>query len=263
MSYYSVAVFTDEDTSVEDLLEPFDESIEVEKYIALKKEEIIQRGKEKIKYLKMLYKTYMKDKRAYRRQHLKNKDHLRFIKKVPSMAKWDNEKIYKYETRFYDKEEISEDGGIYSTYNPNSKWDWYDIGGRWKNMLIVGKSNDIKDCKYVNSAKVKNIKWDLMKEESQKNMKPYEKYIEESYYPKEYVKEKFPTEQSYINYMTNFSTYAVLTPDGEWHEPGRMGWWGISSATPEEEIKFSNQYEEKFLKNANPEWTLTIVDCHI
>ena len=44
------------------------------------------------------------------------------------MCKWDNEKIYKHEIRFYDKEQISEDGGIWSIYNPKSKWDYYSIG---------------------------------------------------------------------------------------------------------------------------------------
>lgn len=128
MSHFSVAVFTDENTTVEDLLEPFYEGIEVEKYVALTKEDVIQRGKDRINYLKKLYKEYMKDKRKYRREHFKNIGHLRFIKKVPQIAKWNNERIYKYETRFYQEEEISEDGGIYSTYNPKSKWDWYEIG---------------------------------------------------------------------------------------------------------------------------------------
>lgn len=128
MSHFSVAVFTDENTTVEDLLEPFYEGIEVEKYVALTKEDVIQRGKDRINYLKKLYKEYMKDKRKYRREHFKNIGHLRFIKKVPQIAKWNNKRIYKYETRFYQEEEISEDGGIYSTYNPKSKWDWYEIG---------------------------------------------------------------------------------------------------------------------------------------
>lgn len=128
MSHFSVAVFTDENTTVEDLLETFYENLEVEEYIAMTKQDIIERGKERIKYFKKLYKTYMKDKTKYRREHFKNIEHLRFIKKVPLMAKWSNEKIYKYETRFYEKEEISEDGGLLSTYNPNSKWDYYTIG---------------------------------------------------------------------------------------------------------------------------------------
>lgn len=130
MSHFSVAVFTDENTTVEDLLEPFYEGMEVDPYIAMTKEEVIKNGKDRINYLKKLYKEYMKDKRKYRREHFRNIKHLRFIKKVPIMAKWSNERIYKYETRFCNKEEISEDGGVYSTYNPNSKWDWYEIG--WK-----------------------------------------------------------------------------------------------------------------------------------
>ncbi|HJJ12563.1 MAG TPA: hypothetical protein OIM48_04590 [Clostridiaceae bacterium] len=99
-------------------------------------------------------------------------------------------------------------------------------------MLIIGYED--KSSKYIkcNSAKVRDIRWDLIKRE-------YEKY------------------------NNIFSTYAVITPDGKWYEPGKMGWWGISSATPEQEIEFEKSYEERFIKTANPEWTLTIVDCHI
>lgn len=128
MSHFSVAVFTDENTNVEDLLEPFYEGLEVEKYIALTKQDVINRGKNKINNLKKLYKKYLKDKRKYRREKFKNIEHLRLIKKVPIMAKWSKERIYKNEIRFYEKEQISEDGGIYSTYNQNAKWDWYEIG---------------------------------------------------------------------------------------------------------------------------------------
>jgi len=59
-----------------------------------------------------------------------------------------------------------------------------------------------------------------------------------------------------------FSTYAVLTPDGEWHEPGQMGWWGMSHASQEDEKLWDEAYEN-FLKEADPNWTITIVDCHI
>ncbi len=128
MSHFSLAVFTDENTILDDLLEPFCEDIEVEKYIALTKKQIIQRGKDRIKILKRKYKEYKKDKKGYRRKFSKNIEHLRYIKKIPLMCKWDNEKIYKHEIRFYDKEQISEDGGIWSIYNPKSKWDYYSIG---------------------------------------------------------------------------------------------------------------------------------------
>ena len=62
---------------------------------------------------------------------------------------------------------------------------------------------------------------------------------------------------------TAFSTYAVVTPDGEWHEPGEMGWWGISFATDEEEANWYNEYS-KFIDMANKNnYLVTIVDCHI
>lgn len=136
MSHFSVAVFTDRNTTVEDLLEPFYEGIEVEKYVALTKEDLIQSGKIRINYAKKIYKEYMKDKRKYRREHFENISHLRFIKKVPQMAKSSNEKIYKYEIGFYEKDKITEDGGVYSTYNPNSKWDWYEIGRKMVRYAI-------------------------------------------------------------------------------------------------------------------------------
>ena len=137
MSHFSVAVFTDENSSVETLLEPFYEGLEVEKYIALTKEDVIKRGKELISHLQKIYKEYRKDKTAYRRKYSKNIAHLRFIKRIPIIAKWKNDRIYKEEIKYYEPEEISEDGGIYSTYNPKSRWDWYEVGGRWKNMLII------------------------------------------------------------------------------------------------------------------------------
>ena len=43
--------------------------------------------------------------------------------------------------------------------------------------------------------------------------------------------------------MEDFNTYAVLRPDGEWIEPGEMGWWGVSYATPEEEERFMENYK--------------------
>ena len=69
--------------------------------------------------------------------------------------------------------------------------------------------------------------------------------------------------ETYAKYMSNFRTYAVITPDGKWYAEGNMGWFGCSSATPEEFKKWCEHYKEIFLDNADPKWILTIVDCHI
>ena len=52
-------------------------------------------------------------------------------------------------------------------------------------------------------------------------------------------------------------------PDGKWISPGEMGWFGASSETEEEACEWDLYYRERFIDTANPEWTLTIVDCHI
>ena len=49
----------------------------------------------------------------------------------------------------------------------------------------------------------------------------------------------------------------------KWYAEGNMGWFGCSSATPEEFKKWCEHYKEIFLDNADPDWILTIVDCHI
>lgn len=41
---------------------------------------------------------------------------------------------------------FDEHGNLLTTYNPNSKWDWYSIGGRWSGGLHVVDDKLIHDC---------------------------------------------------------------------------------------------------------------------
>ena len=69
--------------------------------------------------------------------------------------------------------------------------------------------------------------------------------------------------ETYARTMAAFSTYAVVTPDGEWHQKGQMGWWGMSSETPDEAKSWEADYMKRFIETADPELILTVVDCHI
>lgn len=262
MSHFSVAVFTDENTTVEDLLEPYWENLIVDKYICMTKEELIDSGRSHIRRYMRVFKEYMKDKKAFRRKYKKDLKYLRFVKKIPSMKKWNKEKIYKFIISDCRKEDISEDGGLYSDLNPNARWDWFSIGGRWENMLIL-KSDNPRKIVRGDSGLIKEIDWERMRRIKWLKAEPYQEFMKNLYWDKEFYQKLYPNEETYINEVTKFSTYAVVTPDGEWHDSGKMGWWGISEATDEERVEFENNYEEEFLKNLNPEWRLTIVDCHI
>lgn len=56
----------------------------------------------------------------------------------------------------------------YSTYNPNSKWDWYSIGGRWSDFF------KLKNGKYADEAKKSDIDFQSMRDDAKaKALKRY------------------------------------------------------------------------------------------
>jgi len=175
--------------------------------------------------------------------------------------------------------------------NPNAKWDWYQIGGRWSGLLKLkpnatsGQKGDrswtnkdkiIPECK-VDSVKVKDIDFSIDKEEYEKSIrfwelkvegdtprnKQEEEIVENDWYKKEHYIERYDSKEEYAKLTNEFGTYAVITPDGIWHSKGDMGWWGCSSETNEEAKKWNKSFKETFIDNVDPEWTLTVVDCHI
>lgn len=84
-----------------------------------------------------------------------------------------------------------------------------------------------------------------------------------SLYTEEYYRDYYGDRETYARHQAQFSTFAVVTPDGEWHEKGRMGWFGCSSETGEEARDWEDHYKERFLDTADPNWELHIIDCHI
>ena len=157
---------------------------------------------------------------------------------------------------------------LYSTFNQNSEWDWWVIGGRWENFF-GDKHGDI--------IKVEDIDWDAERdritEESHKQYDDFEKATEgltlhhtwrklyeeygddrrqkarDTYHAQEWVKAAktcvdllFVTPEEYFKHNAGgreaFITdkiagvgvpYAFVDLDGEWHSRGEMGWFGIST----------------------------------
>lgn len=171
--------------------------------------------------------------------------------------KKDYEDIDTFAYEYYGYKKDVETGKYGYWENPNAKWDWYVIGGRWRNSLLK------KDGTRCNYSELKNIDWETMRDlaakEAEKtwdaNPQGIERYFSGI--------EKNDTRESYIKRESEFSTYAVITPDGEWHSKGKMGWFGISSETEEESNEWSNSFYDTFIKNADTELVLVIVDCHI
>ena len=165
--------------------------------------------------------------------------------------------------------------GEESTYNPKSKWDWYEIGGRWSGLLKLkdGKSGKKGEPAYgctpaeadeYDSCLTSDLNFEAMKQARYTQMESFENCWEKKFYKPEYFNRMYPSEYIYIKTKTTFGTHSVITPDGNWHSCGEMGLFGCSSETPEEKQTFIDSYYEMFIKPAIENgWYITIVDCHI
>ena len=120
----------------------------------------------------------------------------------------------RYRERLKLYERFNDQGEPLSTYNPDSKWDWYVIGGRWDGWL-----NDIE----TGSERVED------------NTATTRQGIDRGKIP-----------------------HAIVTPDGAWHERGRMGWWAILLTENE---NWDDQARAIF--ECHSDCRVVIVDAHI
>lgn len=229
MSHYAVAVFHEADQSIDELLAPYDENLEVEPYVRFTREEAIQ-------YARDNYKSY---------------------KDATDDKCWEC---------MAEGRDTDDDGNILTTYNPDSKWDWYQEGGRYSGLLKVdGEEMDearVGDIDFSMDMDVYNRSlrfWDVVVEHQQQE--PGEDFW--SIFKEDYYLETYHDRETYARYMAQWSVRAVVTPDGEWHEVGQMGWWGMSSESPDETRDWQENFKSRFIDTADPDWILTIVDCHI
>lgn len=100
--------------------------------------------------------------------------------------------------------------------NPDAKWDCYEFGGRWDRCITT------KDGRHVSSCPVAEIDAS-----------------------KTWAKDGVP-----------FSTYAVLTPDGEWHDSGTLDHDGMAYKAWRD--SFAGDYIEPYLDK-----TAYLIDYHI
>lgn len=280
MSHYTVAVITDKIEDLERMLAPYDESIEVEPYIYKTKEQLINTAKER---------KHNALKRKEERKELDKYD-LEYIN-----ANTDEEL---YKTVTYDDKKYDENGNELTTYNPNSRWDWYEIGGRWHNILLTKIDNEDvvngspswqnkesnkkkapEGYKWCDGARIKDLDFEK-KNEYQKSynkaIRFWETYIEGQepqteeekenikweMYKKEYYIERYETKENYAKIASTFSCWALLDEEG-WHEKGKMGWFACNDSTKDSELLFIKKFTETLNKPENQNKYLIIVDCHI
>ena len=217
MSHFVTLVFKRKEDSLNEIMAPYWEGREVEKYVQYTKESAIAHVRESLEQYKEspYYKEYIKDPEVYKEKHKDNPKHIDYLEnEFPKRLKWTDEECYEYIAEDYEDDKKDEEGNLYSDYNPLSKWDWFSVGGRWNDWLPTSKGN-------ANEAYVSDILWD-----------------------------KLP-----------HPPFAFIDLDGEWHQKGDMGWWGIATNLKEEEA-WKKEYDN-YITSLDDNIQAVVVDCHI
>lgn len=319
MSHFTVAVFSDGTKTVEELLAPYQENNmgdcpkEYLEFVSSSKDERPRwenESTEKVKLMdgslvwpwadilyrpitRAMYEVFKNDKGKQTRRTGFGKNEQYYVKdlqsigaevvSIPFKELYPTFKEYMEEYIQSSFDEEQQDYGYWE--NPNAKWDWWQIGGRWKGFLKAksGNKGDIslvapipdREGEFA-QAKVGDINFEPDPERYKRNIRWWEVVVEDSplrdgeekrdflsFYKKEYLIAKYKTKELYAKIQSSVITYAVVMPDGTWYQKGQMGWFGCSSETPDASFEWDMKFKENFIDKADPEWLLTIVDCHI
>lgn len=197
-------------------LENYDESLEVDEYIVYTQEEALKAAKEQhinsYKNALDLLKTSNLSSEA-------SDYYNQIITKGPVITEeqaWKEIKNWGYR--------IDEDKNILSSYNPDSKWDWYCMGGRWSGFLYLKAKDDDGNRITTDQALVNEVDWDYM----------FEK---------------------------NHIPFCCTTSDGEWYERGEMGWFGVVNNESDKD-SWTEEFKKQ-LNLEDEECLVTVIDFHI
>lgn len=167
-----------------------------------------------------------------------------------------------------------------------SRWDWWQIGGRYSGQLVGHKwwmeSAQYTPCKFCDGTGTRDDTVGRM------NPMPREHHEDSDgccpfpiigtgcnachgtgmQAPFGGPREHFEGDIVPIaRIREDFRPYAVVTPDGQWHEKGRMGWWAVeipdeSGAEPKDENTWDHEWSGLVGKYA-PDHIAVLVDCHV
>ena len=295
MSHFAVLVIGD---NVEEQLTKYDENIVMEKYVKHTKEQLIAEEKKSIEdYKNTTYADYLADPVKYA-ENVSNEKHLNYLKEdFPKTLEMTDEEIYQQAIKWEEPENIGPDGEVYSSYNPHSKWDWYEVGGRFAGQITVKDGVEIENPNFswgwrdedketiiasghkTDSAYVKDIDftkmhrteedyksalryWELIVEGVKPKNKKEEEMVKFNWYKPEFYLERYKDKETYAKCSSSFSMWAVVK-DGVWYEKGNMGWWAMSSETNDEAVDWEMNFFDRFIKDLPEDTLLTVVDCHI
>ena len=184
-----------------------------------------------------------------------------------------------------EEDELDPETGKYGYWeNPNAKWDWWVIGGRWRGQVraIAGwRSPDLDAWTYIpttaeypsdrfDSATICDLNWCQANDLARKAEKEYDAMVlgkrvagdDSPFWSPSRIKRISSNKEEYVFIESHMWWGSVITPDGQWHELGDLG-IAPYDAPADTYYKWAKSFKERFVDPYPPDYTLTVVDCHI
>ena len=173
--------------------------------------------------------------------------------------------------------------------NPNAKWDWYELSGRWRGVLKLkdGKQGEFAPLTkyddparnrpgYCDRALVADLdfsrdeaayqhalrRWEVMVEGAEQTPEEKENAFLRLYKP-EYYLQRYNSKEFYAEHESSFVPYAYVTVDGEWRSAGRMGWFGCDDVTYENLRTYAQGFYEYLALAEKQGLMVSMMDLHI
>ena len=246
MSHFCVAVIVDEPTeeAVGQVLAPYDENKEVEPYLNKTKAEIIEDGKN------------------YKARILKNIEEDENYKVTEYSQKYldceTDEDFYNLEKEDYGL--FDEEGNSLTTYNPNSKWDWWTLWGRFGTDDTFMQLKDVILTKEDADPKAYAREWEVFVEGAKKTEEEEENLW--SMWKPQYYIDRYGDKETYIKIRSLDFPYAFVDKNG-WYAQGEMGWFGFDNANKNSIVAFADFYQNYIRDVNNQDKYLVFADLHI
>lgn len=191
------------------------------------------------------------------------------------------ELLYHYSENNATEEEVDDDGETHY-YNPDYRFDWYQVGGRWHNMLKVPKTaiNRVVQgsaslvsppferkqrgrYRWVDGAPIKDILWSHLNAASAKQIKElgddWDVRTAQDTIQAQLIRHRYLTKTNYIMLRNLFVTYATLVDDQD-DDVGR--WLEEAGDDYESMARYYQEFYNIILNPDYQEYYLIIVDCH-
>lgn len=216
MTHFTVGIIVpqgvvDIEAFVTDQMEPYYEHTDAEPYVCYSRE---QAAAELGRDIKRLERIIERRDPAYDLQRCSE-----LLKELRVTTPEEKHREY---LRFHGS--FDDQGQPISTYNPDSKWDWYRIGGRWDGWVTGNEQTSDN-----------GFNFDASHESVANNIATTKQALKRDIIP-----------------------HAIVTPDGQWHERGQMGFWAVLITENE-----AWDSEAKRILARYPGHQLVIVDAHI